>query len=257
MEKESDSKGQQDGNGDDVKPSNRPRRERKEVVPAAEEKPQNNAADESLQNDDSKQRRRRTAGSVEETDKAAENGGWMNMNASENKFVPKKSLDEGTEVIPQALNKDKHFQENDDDIMLIPDLDEDGADADQRIAHAPRNINRKIPTLADLENEVKSAVTSADSGFDLGVLLSTLVPVALLAEADVAWTFESLLRDVTDELTATDKTVTETSVKPTVATVTGGAGAGAGTGGEKPRVILKSNLPSSKAQLQEMARTGK
>ena len=249
MEKESDSKGQQDANGDEVKPSNRPRRERKEIVPA-EEKPQNNATEESLQNEDSKPRRRRAAGGAEDSDKGAENGGWMNMNSSENKFVPKKALvqDEGVDVMPQALNKDKHFQENDDDIMVIPDLDEDGADADQRIAHAPRNINRKIPTLNDLENEVKTAVTSADTGFDLGVLLSTLVPSALLAEADVPWTFESLLRDVTDELTATSKTVTETSVKatPTSATV------------DKGKLITKTGLPSSKAQLQEMAlRLGK
>ena len=40
--------------------------------------------------------------------------------------------------------------------MLIPDLDEEGgADSDQRIAHAPRNINRRIPTLAELENDIK------------------------------------------------------------------------------------------------------
>jgi hypothetical protein len=32
------------------------------------------------------------------------------------------------------------------------------------------------------------------SGLDLAVLLSTLVPQSTLAEADEVWTFESLLR---------------------------------------------------------------
>lgn len=248
MEKESDSKGQGDNNNDESKP-NRPRRERKEVI--ADEKPQNNqnnATEESLQNDESKPRRRRAAGNVDEVDKSTENGGWMSMNNSDNKFMPKKLADEGFEVVPQATNKDKHFQENDDEIMIIPDLDEDGTDADQRIAHAPRNINRKIPTLIDLENEVKTAVNSADSGFDLGVLLHTLVPAALLAEADSTWTFENLLRDVTDELTATSKTVTETSVKPTP-TVT--------ATGEKAKVPIKAGAVPSKLQLNDQGRIGK
>lgn len=53
-------------------------------------------------------------------------------------------------------NREKHLQEDGDEIMLIPDLDEEGgADSDQRIAHAPRNVNRKIPTLAELENDIK------------------------------------------------------------------------------------------------------
>ena len=30
------------------------------------------------------------------------------------------------------------------------------------VAHAPRNINRRIPTLKDLENEVKAAVPTSE-----------------------------------------------------------------------------------------------
>ena len=46
--------------------------------------------------------------------------------------------------------------------MIIPDLDEEGgADADTRIAHAPRNVNRKIPTLSELEYEVKVALPNS------------------------------------------------------------------------------------------------
>lgn len=30
------------------------------------------------------------------------------------------------------------------------------------VAHAPRNVNRRIPTLKDLENEVKAAVPTSE-----------------------------------------------------------------------------------------------
>jgi hypothetical protein len=115
----------------------------------------------------------------------------------------------------KSHNKDKHFQGDDnDEIILIPDLDEEGgADSDQRIAHAPRNITRKIPTLNELEAAVKAAATSivdsqdGSSTLNLSILLSTLVPPNMVDEVDCLWTFESLLREITDELTPTPKTV--------------------------------------------------
>ena len=68
------------------------------------------------------------------------------------------------------------------EILVIPDLDEEGgADADQRsnhlvynffsferllfhsiVAHAPRNLNRKLPTRAELDNEVKASLPNSD-----------------------------------------------------------------------------------------------
>jgi len=68
-------------------------------------------------------------------------------------------------------------------------------------------VARKIPTLAELENEVKAAVPSTEEGLNLAVLLSTLVPASMVLEADLPWTFESLLREITDELSNTPKTV--------------------------------------------------
>ena len=79
--------------------------------------------------------------------------------------------------------------------------------------------------LTDLETEVKAAIPSVDHGFDLGVLLATLVPASLVAESDTTWTFETLLRDVTDELTAPVKTVSSTST--TTKSATAGAAADA------------------------------
>jgi hypothetical protein len=127
------------------------------------------------------------------------------------KHQPRRVQEE--EQVQSTNNKDKHFQDN-DEIVVIPDLDEDGGDTDQRIARAPKNITRKIPTLADLESEVKAAIPQSEGGFDLSVLLNTLVPPQQVQEGDEHWTFESLLRDVTDELMVPTKTVLEATVLP-------------------------------------------
>lgn len=90
---------------------------------------------------------------------------------------------------------------------MIPDLDEDGADDDKRVAHAPKNVHRRIPTLGELNDEVKTVISSKELGYDLGVLLNALVPAEFLVEADAQWTFDSLLQEVTDEFQKDDKLV--------------------------------------------------
>jgi hypothetical protein len=74
-----------------------------------------------------------------------------------NKFSGGLDEDEPKErEVTRNHNREKHLHEDNDEIILIPDLDEEGgADSDQRIAHAPRNVNRKIPTLTELENDIK------------------------------------------------------------------------------------------------------
>jgi hypothetical protein len=77
-------------------------------------------------------------------------GGWMNSPDKKATAVSKLSIEEDEEnnkINANPNNKDKFFQEGTDDIMVIPDLDEDGYDDDHRVAHAPRNITRKIPSL--------------------------------------------------------------------------------------------------------------
>ncbi len=137
-------------------------------------------------------------------------GGWM---TSDNN-APKKKLSmvnmnehEASEAHSMAgVNKDKHFQEGDGEMLIIPDLDEDaGFDVDQRVAHAPKNVHRKIPTLAELEEELTASIPAQEEGLKLQVLSAALVPASLLYEADVPWTFESLLREVTEELSELPK----------------------------------------------------
>lgn len=137
-------------------------------------------------------RRRRAAD--EGSKGGGDSGGWMSSPTKRTTASLVIEEDDPKDAPAASTKNERHFQEDNDEIIVIPDLDEDGADADQRVAHAPRNVTRKIPTLADLENDVKSAIPSVEGGYDLGVLLSTLVPASLVQEADVPWTFESLLR---------------------------------------------------------------
>jgi len=170
--------------------------------------------------DATKPGRRRRAGEDEGDDisvklsagKVSDSNSWMT--SPEKRTQSNKLLIEQEEIADEnttrkGIGNNKFFTGGEqDDIIMIPDLDEDGADGDHRVSHAPRNMARKIPSLADLESEVKQAVSSVEvEGYDLAVLLRTLVPPTLVQEADDAWTFESLLREVTDEITLTPKTV--------------------------------------------------
>jgi hypothetical protein len=157
-------------------------------------------------------------------------GGWMNTPSKKKNGEPGKSRiqlePEGYEE--DAENKDisnrkqsSHFNDDDDGIMLIPDLDDDGEGADgegdNRVAQAPRNVHRKIPTLEELENDMRSSVPcSSEDGIDLGILTRTLVPPSQLQEGDSTWDFDGLLREVTDELTSTPKTVVSATISSTV-----------------------------------------
>lgn len=101
-------------------------------------------------------------------------GGWFTSGneSGARKATVSKHFDD--EVENSDANKNsKHFQDN-DEIVIIPDLEEDGGDADGRVAQAPRNVHRKIPTLNDLEDEVKAAIPSIE-GYSLTHPLTTLL----------------------------------------------------------------------------------
>jgi hypothetical protein len=79
------------------------------------------------------------------------------------------------------------------------------------VAHAPRNVHRRIPTLDELSSDSKHSIISTSEVFHfhlfsqkvtallkdnlkLQILTSTLVPASMLQEPDIPWTFENLLR---------------------------------------------------------------
>ena len=181
----------------------RPRRERKE-----EQKPVQETADEKPPDVTPSGKPRRKRG--DQSPQGGGGGGWMSAPAKQvynNDENDAGSIPSLNETIV-AGNKDKHFNDNDDDeILIIPDLDEEGgADADQRVAHAPRNITRRIPTLSELESEAVAAIPTSDiEGLDLTCLQSTLVPLELIKEEDITWTFETLLSEATDEVNGTQQ----------------------------------------------------
>lgn len=127
---------------------------------------------------------------------AQDEGGWMSV---EPDVKPRLSIDRAEDVAESvSVNRNKHNDDN-DELLLIPDLDQDGVDEDKRIAHAPKNIGRRIPTLNELNDDVKTVISSNELGYDLAVLLNSLVPAEFLSETDSQWTFDSLLQEVTEE----------------------------------------------------------
>jgi hypothetical protein len=100
--------------------------------------------------------------------------------------------------------RNRHFDDDGaDDIMIIPDLDEDmGDDADDitlQVAAAPKNTNRRVASLHELDSDLKYSVSSAENGIDLSLLTTNLVPPGKCLEGDEVWDFGGLLQSVTQE----------------------------------------------------------
>ena len=209
---------------DDGAKRSRPRRERNEEPKDPKD---DVAADKADLNASGKPRRRRggenytndnipsSSGSNALSNEATpkkKGGGWMDSAPAKGEMSPEiqnKHFDDEPTPLNQtqsrAKNKDKHFDDSDDEIIVIPDLDDEGgADADQRVAHAPRNITRRIPTLTELEKDAVAAMpTTIVDGLDLTVLQQTLVPMDFLKDDDKTWDFDQLLSEVTDEINGT------------------------------------------------------
>jgi hypothetical protein len=203
------SKGEEDDDEGKMFKPVRPRRERL-TEDAADEKEGNPEGDEAM--GETKGRRRR----VDEEKKDEEAPlGWM---TSPNKRTTNKlKIEEDEDPVTASKSNNKHFGDGDfdDGIMLIPELDEDGGgdmEGDTRVAQAPRMVHRKIPTLAELEKDARATVPVHEGQYDLGVLLRTLVPADQVMEGNEAWEFDQLLREVTDELTQTPKTVVSATI---------------------------------------------
>ena len=224
-------RGEEDEEAKDVsnKPSKPSRRPRTEDETAADEKSGSPGRGADVKESPASKGRNR--GGAPKVVAGGGGGGWMDAPSrgggrnSANKIQLENDDDDDDEAENNNTSNKNHFNEDDDGIVLIPDLDEDGdgggGAGDNRVAQAPRNVHRKIPTLAELENDVKSnIVANSDDGYDLGILLGTLVPASQLSEVDATWDFDKLLREVTDELTNTPKTVISATISSSVVNAT-------------------------------------
>lgn len=105
----------------------------------------------------------------------------------------------------------RHFDEAPaDDIVVIPDLedDEQSEDLTVQVAAAPKNVSRKVPSLSELDAELRGVVSSSGvaagglATLDLSLLTCGLVPAACVTEIDETWDFDSLLQSVTQDFHA-------------------------------------------------------
>ncbi|KAJ8600634.1 hypothetical protein CTAYLR_006919 [Chrysophaeum taylorii] len=103
----------------------------------------------------------------------------------------------------EAQPKRRAADEEDTEVVIIPDLDEQAEeDIAFKVAEAPRNVTRKLPTLEELDAALVGMVppvTVKKKRLDIGILTETLVPSQYLDEGAEPWTFDALLQEVSQE----------------------------------------------------------
>lgn len=89
-------------------------------------------------------------------------------------------------------------------MMIIPDLEsEEEEDLTKQVASAPRNTQRRVQTMNELDDDIKYTVPSATSGgVDLSLLTAALSPSDALQEEDTLWEFDTLLQRVAQAMQA-------------------------------------------------------
>ncbi|CAM9403939.1 unnamed protein product [Laminaria digitata] len=179
---------QKDGGGGGGRRSRRPRPGRDSTSAAAEDA---------------------STGDVEKPDIKTRTGGW-GLHGAGSADAQRKSVIqmEGLGTLDQkgtgrAAARRNHFDNDETEILLIPDLETDGEDdIVSKVAAAPKNTSRRVPSLRELDEDLKSSLPSAADGLDMTLLTKTLVPREMLEEADVPWDFDSLLQSITQDLNA-------------------------------------------------------
>eukprot|EP01138_Halocafeteria_seosinensis_P004640 gb/GECG01004746.1/.p1 GENE.gb/GECG01004746.1/~~gb/GECG01004746.1/.p1 ORF type:complete len:273 (+),score=63.79 gb/GECG01004746.1/:1-819(+) len=131
---------------------------------------------------------------------------------------------------PSFRKNNRAFDEEEDVdvIQEIPDLDEEKQqDLTTQVAHAPRNVSKKVQSLEELEEEpqarLRSGVAHGTGGrteVDLSLLSSTLAPSDAVQEEDEYWDLDHLLQQMAQELQSEH----ERKLKDGVLTHTGGDG---------------------------------
>ncbi|CAM9487544.1 unnamed protein product [Ectocarpus fasciculatus] len=114
-------------------------------------------------------------------------------------IAQQKPIEGGT----NRANRRNHFDNEETEILVIPDLEDEGEeDVETKVAAAPQNTTRRVPSLRELDEDLKYAIPSGADGLDMSLLTKTLVPPEMLEEDDSPWEFDSLLQSVTQEFNA-------------------------------------------------------
>eukprot|EP00938_MAST-03A_sp_MAST-3A-sp1_P000556 g556.t1 len=105
---------------------------------------------------------------------------------------------------PSIRNKSNDESSEEEPIMLIPTLEEEGEEeVDQMpiVAPAPKILTLNIKTIQELDSDIKySLPTASEGGIDLSALTQILAPQSSLKEDDKEWKFENLLQDVAQDI---------------------------------------------------------
>ncbi|KAF0715423.1 Aste57867_3373 [Aphanomyces stellatus] len=112
-----------------------------------------------------------------------------------------KHFDDDGEATGWPLRESQTYEPMDVELMEIPDLEEEEREPDitMQIADAPRNTTRVVQSLKELERDVKYSLPPT-TGVDLQILTSFLAPQKAVLEDDDSWDFDSLLRDVFQDI---------------------------------------------------------
>ncbi|CAM9891163.1 unnamed protein product [Ectocarpus sp. 4 AP-2014] len=137
-------------------------------------------------------------------------GGWELDGAGSNGEAQRKSGGQTTTTQQRPIeggsnraNRRNHFDNEETEILVIPDLEDEGEeDVEPKVAAAPQNTTRRVPSLRELDEDLKYAIPSGADGLDMSLLTKTLVPPEMLEEDDSPWEFDSLLQSVTQEFNA-------------------------------------------------------
>eukprot|EP00397_Hematodinium_sp_SG-2012_P056383 GEMP01069522.1.p1 GENE.GEMP01069522.1~~GEMP01069522.1.p1 ORF type:complete len:167 (+),score=49.90 GEMP01069522.1:67-567(+) len=130
---------------------------------------------------------------------------------------------DGTQPKIKVPTQEKHYKDDDDDVIpLIPDL-EDDADEDitLQVAAPPAPAPfqpQKVPNLRELDAEIRTndmgPISEIEEGVDLSILLQCLVPQKSLIEEDVTWDHEQLFHEIASYVTKERETAEENKSSP-------------------------------------------
>ncbi|XP_046679884.1 intraflagellar transport protein 43 homolog A [Homalodisca vitripennis] len=126
-------------------------------------------------------------------------GGWADELSAKSKGSRRNS----TNIIEQERfqSPDKK-QDSDDEIPLIPDMDElQEEDIQNQVARAPSVVGNKVASFTELDSDLtKKSAFSTLNNISLSLLTSRLYAEDEIQEPDTAWTWDLLFTEVASEL---------------------------------------------------------
>lgn len=133
-------------------------------------------------------------------------GGWANDSPKDKRKGLNKKKTDDTEVSTledERLRTDHQVAEDNDEIPVIPDLDDyQEEDLANKIAAPPSIQVNRVATYRELDNDFQkhSYLLTLDNEIDLKLLGKVLAPESAIFEEDKPWDWDRLFTEVSSEL---------------------------------------------------------